>query len=378
MRLAFESKRLPKKMLDDAGHASLANIALRPPDSVIRRKIAAADADHAASYLRKLEPLLDQGSDAAESKARALMLAQFGIALSRGYALAGKAGRPITSKEAIDLARFTEAEVGYFMRFHASLREEAMGKDHRLGLYSGAITASMWRGWLATLPSDAKIEWKLGIAEHCGGCLSLAAGSPYDLPGLGSNPLPTVPREGATPCLGNCYCYLVGRSPTMSSDLLGPIGIEVLAIGALTLDPTSDAGVAAGQLYQRMEWDRAWQIRMQVVRPDAGHRQSAEDIESQIEAQALLLRHQIRHILTDAELREAPQDALAIGYTFVDPKDVVDDDEDLINALALIIDSERNIRGKIERVRKGAVRIDGQWIEIGEGARSLLFVLPRA
>jgi hypothetical protein len=73
----------------------------------------------------------------------------------------------------------------------------------RIRQYGNSTQQSYWREYSNATPNNQKITWKLNPAEHCSGCLDLAAGSPYT-----SATLPTYPGAGATPCRGNCNCIL--------------------------------------------------------------------------------------------------------------------------------------------------------------------------
>ena len=78
----------------------------------------------------------------------------------------------------------------------------------RLDMYGDTLDGMYDLSVAASLPSDVKIYWMLGIAEHCDDCLLLEAGNPYSKFGVGANPLPAVPRSGYTECLSNCKCRL--------------------------------------------------------------------------------------------------------------------------------------------------------------------------
>ncbi len=78
----------------------------------------------------------------------------------------------------------------------------------RLDMYGDTLDGMYDLSVAASLPSDVKIYWILGIAEHCADCLALESGNPYSKFGIGANPLPAVPRSGYTQCLSHCKCRL--------------------------------------------------------------------------------------------------------------------------------------------------------------------------
>lgn len=75
---------------------------------------------------------------------------------------------------------------------------------NRILMYAIGSQQSYWWSLVHSLPSAARIFWKLGSSEHCPDCLALAAGSPYT-----PATLRTVPGAGATECLSHCKCTLV-------------------------------------------------------------------------------------------------------------------------------------------------------------------------
>ncbi len=73
----------------------------------------------------------------------------------------------------------------------------------RIMLYANATQQSFWWAFAHSQGKGAKINWTLGIAEHCPDCVRLAANSPYT-----PLTLPTVPGAGHTECKSNCKCGL--------------------------------------------------------------------------------------------------------------------------------------------------------------------------
>jgi len=73
----------------------------------------------------------------------------------------------------------------------------------RVLMYASATQQSFWQALAGGQKKNVKIYWTLHPAEHCNGCLALAAGSPYT-----ADTLPTYPGAGDTECLTNCVCTL--------------------------------------------------------------------------------------------------------------------------------------------------------------------------
>jgi hypothetical protein len=70
----------------------------------------------------------------------------------------------------------------------------------RIDQYGKAGQQAYWREYAL---AGKLIYWNLNPGESCGGCVELAAGSPYQ-----RGELWTVPGAGRTPCRGSCNCTL--------------------------------------------------------------------------------------------------------------------------------------------------------------------------
>lgn len=81
--------------------------------------------------------------------------------------------------------------------------------DARLGRYADALYPTAIRGAVVPVAEEGVLmRWILDAgADHCDRCPDLAAGGPYT-DDDGSNPLPTYPGDGDTPCFGNCRCSI--------------------------------------------------------------------------------------------------------------------------------------------------------------------------
>lgn len=104
------------------------------------------------------------------------------------------------------LRRATSAEMRYAKQFGNDIvgGTTRMPISRRAGMYARTLDGIGWNAKVSALPANARIIWKLGVAEHCEDCILLAANSPYTKWNL-----PTTPKAGATKCLSNCQCKLV-------------------------------------------------------------------------------------------------------------------------------------------------------------------------
>jgi hypothetical protein len=107
------------------------------------------------------------------------------------------------------LRRAVEAEVKFATKFANDIVAGTthMSIDRRAAMYGRSVEGIGWNASVENQKDDVVIEWKLGDAEHCVSCISLAANSPYT-----KRNLPTTPRAGDTECASNCKCYLVYRT----------------------------------------------------------------------------------------------------------------------------------------------------------------------
>lgn len=81
------------------------------------------------------------------------------------------------------------------------------GAAARAELYVGHLDGVANQGFVDARAGERTIWWwRLGDADHCDDCVTLALAGPYR-----ERP-PTVPRAGGTVCVGNCKCELVAET----------------------------------------------------------------------------------------------------------------------------------------------------------------------
>lgn len=78
--------------------------------------------------------------------------------------------------------------------------------NQRVWLYSAKGSASANRGFLSGSDDNYEWYWDLNnaVEDHCVDCPYLAENSPYL-----KNTLYALPRDGSTPCLGECKCRII-------------------------------------------------------------------------------------------------------------------------------------------------------------------------
>lgn len=287
-----------------------------------------------------------QSLSKAADAARAVVLRVYLKAAGLGAAVVGLPSWNPDDSQVDRLGAMADRTVEFFAKFARGVSDEALGNAARLGMYGGSADDAFWTGFAAGLPSQARIWWTLGIAEHCEDCLGLAAGSPYDKPGTGSNPLPTLPRAGDTKCIVNCRCHLVTEG-FIDAGLMNPIGVEVVQIGGVNVDPTSPGAVAAAQLYQDLAERYAWFSRMHELDPTAGYGAAAADTREQIKRLAETHAHTVRFRMNQTEMLEPVRAARAAGMRFIDPNKL---DDDLLLLIAAVLASDDIERGRIKKV----------------------------
>ena len=141
--------------------------------------------------------------------------------------------------------------------------ELKMPFDQRLDMYGRTIDSIFHAGAVASLPTQAIIHWRLGIAEHCRDCIYLSSISPFTKPGQGANPLTVVPRAGDTKCKSNCKCSLVyevgpvtmSAAPRVEMDIKQISGRR-LRVSDLAKAETVRLKKQIDTLYQRMTYFR--------------------------------------------------------------------------------------------------------------------------
>lgn len=310
-------------------------------------------------------------------RVRERMMTAFAAAYTDGLKVAGYPDWEVTREQATEVVDLVTDELRYFERFMRGLAEEAMDPDRRVELYGGAADDALWRGWLSVLPTESVIHWRLSVAEHCPDCLRLAAGSPYTKPG-GTNPLPTVPRNGDTRCLGNCRCWLE-EGPPASTTIAPAIGIEVTAEGGVEIDPTSPRAVAAAAAYTELVATYAWHVRMAEASTEASdiarHMTTARSLKRTITELAESRGHRVRMASTQAEMLEPIVIAKRFGLNFVNPVEL---DDDLVLAVAVVISLDSVDKGTITQVNEQPplVTLDddpGRTYRLDPQGRSILY-----
>lgn len=368
---ALESKRVAHPLASAQVDSQLLLVPRVLPDSIAKREIRGKLDGIREEHIAFVKACVKDGLEAA--KARTTMLRRFGKALRLGHDLAGVADVEPTDEELVSLASLVETELDYlggFVKAH-----EAMDPDRRARQYGAGASAAFYRGWLAMLPPNARIWWELSVAEHCQDCLDFADGSPYRKPGLTPNPLPTLPGNGDSRCLGNCKCKLVADSPVMGTSTLAPrIGVEVTAIGGLAIDPASPGGRAAGELFQGLAGLLAYYQRRHYLEGGRDLRERVREAEAEIGRYARRLGYNVRLATTLGEVLDPVQDAQAHQLRYVPPDQV---DDDLLELIVYVLAGDKVTRGKVKAVstRPPAVTLeDGSEHRLDDSGMGLLFV----
>jgi hypothetical protein len=119
-------------------------------------------------------------------------------------------GSALTEVEEKLIINQVNTQISYLKDFGLSVDiQKTIGKElkdnitWRAGLYAERGSALFEAGYLASLPDDVIVDWKLHVAEHCTSCKILARNSPYL-----KNTLPCLPGDGSTICRTNCKCSL--------------------------------------------------------------------------------------------------------------------------------------------------------------------------
>lgn len=308
--------------------------------------------------------------DEATKRAAERMAAVFDGSMHLGYVIAGLPGWEHTTSQRAALRELVDAETAYF----AGMVGEAMSSSARIGMYGRAADAAFHMGMVSALPANAKIDWRLGIAEHCQDCLGLAARGPYDKPGRGENALPSLPRDGGTRCLRNCRCHLVVVAGYKTS-LVAQIGVEIIAAGAIGIDPGSDAAVSAAAIYQPLAADYAYLRRRAWLEPGTPYLGMAEAVAARINETATAIGHTVRMAITDEEIVEPVARAIAVGLVYMAE---LRGDEEIVGRQASIVVGDYVYRGTIVTVAADMVTIKGvgpeQRFGLTRGVGALLFV----
>lgn len=364
------------KLESDEDQADL-DIAKRDmPDSrakrIVRKNIARLHGhlvDNLGTIVGQVENK-DITVDAAATAAIVVMTTVFDAAIRQGYIVAGLPNWEITKRQGKVLEQFLTTEIEYFTRFLLTLESVSS----RVAMYGGAADAVFGMGMISGLPSTAQIHWRLGVAEHCSSCLSLAAGGPYSKPGHGSHPLPTVPRGNWTKCLRNCRCHLIVEGGIKAS-LINQIGIEVIAIGAMAINPTEPAAKAASNMYQGLIEDYAYLRRRAFLEPDGAWAGMAAAILVQIDGMAEGLNHTIRLEANEDEILEPVRSARRLGMEYRSEVD-----SDLVGIFVAILVDDTVEHGRITSVDASGIVLDDdpqRRYRLDRQGRAFLFVESR-
>lgn len=366
---------MPKTMrkTPDSDQARIDSLQRRMPDSVKRRGLG-RDLDRVRERLvrdlgaiaSKVESKLLKPEEGV-SRAAPVMTLAYTAAARLAYASTGAPDWEQTEQQEAMIAVRLHDELSYFRGFMSDLAPESMKTGQRVSLYGGASDAAYWQAFISMLPSGSLIQWRLGIAEHCRGtidCIRLAIEGPYTKPKTGSNPLPTVPKGGMTPCLGFCRCHLTSGAFALKN----LIGAEILALGALAVDPTSDASRAGALPYQPMVEDYVYLRRMAYLE-SGSYVGMAASVAADIEAVAKSLNQTVRLTVNDAEILEPVVEAERRGFVHV-----TEPTQDLLGVLVSVLVSDHIDRGTISAVEDASITLDGErTYEIGRVGRGILF-----
>lgn len=349
-----ESKSL-QRMTDRRTDGSL-NLARRDlPDSLEKRAVRLTVTTIIAQQVKWVQGVVKAGT-LNKAAARETMLARFLIALELGHAVAGVPNVKPTTLEIASIASLCETELEFLEGFLKA--DEAMGKAQRSALYGKAVLAAFYRGWVAMLPTTARIHWRLSISEHCskgnadapGGCLGLELASPYTKPGTGDNQLPTLPGNGDTACLGNCECYLEADGPSQFASTLAPqTVIEVTESGGKKVFPTSANGRAWSQQYQDLAERITFFTRLASLDKErkAEFTQLLDLAKDDVDRVSRRLGQKVRFGLTNDELMAPVSRAQANGLTYVPAADLSDD---LLDVIVWVLAADYALQGKVVKV----------------------------
>lgn len=351
-----DKKPLPAK-LDAAGKRKLAAITRTLPDSGGRRHVRSELASIRSKLVDELNGVAKRvqagalNAKAARTQAAAVMTQPVLHAMRLGFLLAGVPGWQPTNEQLDDVASLIGDEADFFGAFMAELASEAV--SHRIGLYGGVVDSGMWRGWTTTMPEGSKIDWVLGMAEHCQDCIDLAANGPYT-----EETLPTLPRNGDTRCLGNCKCTL-RSSNVITSGLDLAIDVEVTSVGGAPVDPTSPGAIASAAPLQGMADTYGYLLRLDEMFPGQGYGAAARETNRRLEDMAARIGLRVRLTLTDAEIVGPILAAMVLGFDPVEPGKVT---ADMKGRQAIVVTPDRYDRGTILRVGP-----HGKSIVLGDG-----------
>jgi hypothetical protein len=348
------------------------------PDSVGRREIARLvsrlEKRHVETLFKIRKDYVDQNVGGTQTKIDVVahMAEVARIAMSLGYTAAGTPRWVETASQKRERMSLAETEAKYFLSL--LLVKEAMDPARRIPMYGGFAWSGFWRGFASNMPTGSVIHWRLGIAEHCRDCLNLASKSPYTKPGPRKGALPTVPRNGDTRCLNNCRCRLVVNG-AIAAGLFNEIGVEVIAIGMLAVDPTSPAAQASASVYQSYADLYAYQTRRAHIEGGAWAGAAAATHQRML-ATGKSMGQTIRMAASDQEIIEDVSVAVERGYR---PLFAVNASDEIIGAAAVVVAADSLVRGTIAQVHDGYIVLDGDESEqyhIGERTGTILFLEP--
>lgn len=313
--------------------------------------------------------------EAAELEAARLMTNASIEGAKVGVVAAGMIGFELLPDHLDEIAALVEEETAFFRKFMEGIANESI--DSRVTLYGGVVDSALWRTWLSLLPKGSKIQWVLGLAEHCEDCLALAISGPYDMPGMGDNPIRTVPRNGDTRCKGNCRCSLV----TSGSERLGintRVGVEIIRYAGIPIPDVFPQPKAAASAQNALDPIAAAYAQLaRLVEADgsgAGVREAAETLD--------LLQRNAQRLSVDIGLTHSPDEivepvraAKAQGFAFVAPGTAT---SKLDGRDAVVITTDAYYRGRIESIDRSKVTIgvggSTAKFAIGVGSFAILLV----
>lgn len=371
-----EGAKLPPALTDDVDELALRRLPRRMPTAAEKRTLRDRLADLAATHVRDVGRVVRHDQKGARDR----WIRRFTRACGLGHLVAGIPEDHFTEREMLFMVTLGDAELAYADRFARSVADSGVTDSTREGLYAGAMFEAFYVGWLAALPPDTQIAWRLSVAENCPDCLALGADSPYSKPGYGRRPLPTLPRAGDTRCLANCRCWLTAVGNLFESQLAPDLRVEIDGIGGRDVPVDAPEALAAVTLYAALVGTHVYRLRRAAAQPDqaAVWDRLAEDALQEIEFQARAFHHRLRLGYTRDEAVGDVVNGRLIGLGFV-PHDALSDD--LIGLAAGVLTLRGARVGRVQAVRRnppGVVLEGHNLIELSPESGNLLFVRPEA
>jgi len=151
-------------------------------------------------------------------------------AYQAGHIASGGSGA-LTANDLATINRELRAEWRFLAKFGRQLADPeylaTQGAVERAGMYADAVRGMYNAGFVASIPDDAEIYWRVSSqCQHCPDCLAMAGG-PYRKPGTlapegGSvvgRVLDRMPGDGSTSCGVACKCWIEYRGVKSANPL---------------------------------------------------------------------------------------------------------------------------------------------------------------